>query len=262
MELPQCRFIGSVVTQHRGHYDWHTHGFEELCLVLASGTTMGHAGREVPARPGEVYWFRKGERHGYWNGKTEAPRLLVLCFSLSGQDCESWVRGMRQAASGRRVWSLSRESLQQYRRLFYQGLLWRSSMAPEARTLLNLLPLQLLALLRSGRWKVDAAAISDEDLHVMRWLEERLACGELSPALADLPNYDSLRHTFAARHGVTPVQLLRRMRMQQAQLLLLQTAQSIKEIAHELGYQRQHEFSRAFRRHFGVSPNQWRRSPE
>ena len=34
---------------------------------------------------------------------------------------------------------------------------------------------------------------------------------------------------------------------------------SVKEIAREIGYCRQHEFARAFRRHFGATPSEWRR---
>jgi AraC-like DNA-binding protein len=36
---------------------------------------------------------------------------------------------------------------------------------------------------------------------------------------------------------------------------------TIKEIADQLGYERQHEFARAFRKHTGRTPSGWRTEP-
>jgi hypothetical protein len=47
--------------------------------------------------------------------------------------------------------------------------------------------------------------------------------------------------------------------MERGKELLRARNLSVKEIAQELGYSRQHEFSRAFRNCFGVSPSEWRR---
>ncbi len=261
MEVPVCLFIGAVASRPRDSYDWHTHDSEELCVVLEDSTTIGHAGRKRRARPGQVFWFRQGERHGYWNQGQDSPRLLVYNFALR-KPSVPWLDRIYRAAPAQRVWHLSQEKVQSYARLFYQGQLWRSRREEIGTTLLDLLLFQLLSLLEQGTQSVEAAVFSDEDMRVMRWVEERLWAGDWNAASSGLPNYDSLRHRFAARHGLTPIQLLRRMRLQKAQLLLLQTSLSIKEISSQLGYQRQHEFSRAFRQQFGCSPAQWRKSPQ
>jgi two-component system response regulator YesN len=52
--------------------------------------------------------------------------------------------------------------------------------------------------------------------------------------------------------------MLVRLRMDRAKELLLTGGHSIKEIAHELGYLRQHDFTRAFHKCTGMSPSQWR----
>jgi AraC-like DNA-binding protein len=52
-----------------------------------------------------------------------------------------------------------------------------------------------------------------------------------------------------------------RTRIQIAKNLLIETPLNIKEIAEELGYMRQHEFSRTFRRETGRSPTVWRKMP-
>jgi transcriptional regulator GlxA family with amidase domain len=49
-----------------------------------------------------------------------------------------------------------------------------------------------------------------------------------------------------------------RLRMNRAKQLLRTSNLSIKEVAQELGYMRQHEFTRAFSRALGKSPSEWR----
>ncbi|MCI0536165.1 MAG: helix-turn-helix domain-containing protein, partial [Verrucomicrobiales bacterium] len=51
------------------------------------------------------------------------------------------------------------------------------------------------------------------------------------------------------------------LRMQQAKNLLLETPLMIKEVAAQVGYPQQDEFTRTFRRLIGVSPTQWREEP-
>ena len=85
--------------------------------------------------------------------------------------------------------------------------------------------------------------------------------GAIAQQLSKGPNYDSVRHRFKAVFGFSPTQLLFRLRMQKASELLQDTAMSIKEIAGCLGYERQHEFARAFRKHSGRSPTGWRTEP-
>jgi AraC-like DNA-binding protein len=49
-----------------------------------------------------------------------------------------------------------------------------------------------------------------------------------------------------------------RLRMDRAKELLRASNLSIKEIAQELGYTQQHEFTRAFGRFAGMSPSVWK----
>ena len=68
-------------------------------------------------------------------------------------------------------------------------------------------------------------------------------------------SYDSLRHRFRSTFGISPRGLLVRLRMNRAKELLRTSSDiSIKELAQELGYTKQHEFTRAFHRFFGIVP--------
>ena len=84
---------------------------------------------------------------------------------------------------------------------------------------------------------------------------------EFQEQIHTLPNYDSLRHGFKRAFGCSPRDMMLRLRIQHAKNLLLETNLSIKEIADRSGYQRQHEFARAFRQHTGVAPTVWRAQP-
>ena len=74
------------------------------------------------------------------------------------------------------------------------------------------------------------------------------------------------RTVFAERFrelvGDSPSRYLTAVRMEQATDLLRQTGLSIGDVAHRLGYGSDVAFSRAFRRHTGVSPAIWRRGAD
>ncbi|OOF56957.1 helix-turn-helix domain-containing protein [Rodentibacter myodis] len=61
------------------------------------------------------------------------------------------------------------------------------------------------------------------------------------------------------KHHLSFQQLLNETRFEAAEQLLQKNEMNIGEIAFYLGYQDIHAFSRAFRRWYGVSPNQWRK---
>jgi AraC-like DNA-binding protein len=68
-----------------------------------------------------------------------------------------------------------------------------------------------------------------------------------------------LTRCFRQEMGVTPVTYLNRYRVRQAKALLEAGAQSITEIALEVGFSDSHYFARVFRREVGVSPSAYQR---
>jgi AraC-like DNA-binding protein len=63
---------------------------------------------------------------------------------------------------------------------------------------------------------------------------------------------------FTSVYGVSPMQFLKELRMNNAQRLLQNTDHSITEISLSLGYQDLFTFTRAFTKHFGLSPSKYR----
>ncbi len=64
---------------------------------------------------------------------------------------------------------------------------------------------------------------------------------------------------FRKATGTTPISYLRQERISQAKRRLLESRDSIKEIAEQAGYSDPFYFSRDFRQHTGMSPAQFRR---
>jgi AraC-like DNA-binding protein len=67
-----------------------------------------------------------------------------------------------------------------------------------------------------------------------------------------------LCHLFRRFCGLSPHQYLLSRKMSKAATFLVSTRQPVKQVAHELHFSDQYAFSRAFKRHFGVSPMQYR----
>ena len=118
-----------------------------------------------------------------------------------------------------------------------------------------------------ARWSANTPAditprLIDADLQQM-WQILHDYTGEPAGLVAELKrkiaNYDSLRHRFKDTVGDSPTRLWSRLRMHQAKNVLLESSLSVKEIAGRTGYARQHEFARAFKKQFGVSPTDWRK---
>lgn len=69
-----------------------------------------------------------------------------------------------------------------------------------------------------------------------------------------------LKSGFKAMNGTTVMQFCINKRIEAARLLLKENRHSISEIGEIVGYEDHSAFSRAFRRHSGLSPKEWRRS--
>lgn len=67
-----------------------------------------------------------------------------------------------------------------------------------------------------------------------------------------------LSRLFKEKEGVNFVDYLTRLRLEEAKKLLAQTNDTVAAIAEQVGYAEANYFSRIFRRHFGMSPSEYR----
>lgn len=94
------------------------------------------------------------------------------------------------------------------------------------------------------------------------WVEAHLDSREPVARLCDYLDVSqpTLYRIFASAAGLSPLAYVHRARMARARVLLADPTLSVKEVAHALGYEHANDFSRAFKRHFGVSPSEGRGS--
>lgn len=107
-----------------------------------------------------------------------------------------------------------------------------------------------------------AVALHDSRSHriarVVRFLNARygepLTISEIAREANMSPS--TLHHTFKEVTSVSPLQYLKQIRLHQARLLMLQGSLSAGEAAHQVGYGSPSQFSREFKRLFGIAPTQ------
>jgi mannose-6-phosphate isomerase-like protein (cupin superfamily) len=244
--------------------NWHVASYDEFWLITKGTATIGHAGRLVSSEAGTLFLSRRGEAHGFWN-RSAAARLWVLKFQISSAGRLEFSK-LLELPPEERVIKLSTGQQHLFCDIFFKIAFEKS---------------------RDGRFNAAAAAawFTIQLVNVMRWVDARLGnpveggvevdlqCFELwqdihrharqatsaePMMLSKDPAYDSLRHRFQKSFGVSPRGLLVRLRMDRAKELLRTSNLSIKEIAQELGYSQQHEFTRAFGRFSGMSPSGWK----
>jgi Helix-turn-helix domain/Cupin domain len=246
--------------------DWHSHPEDELCLVLDGMPVVGYPDGKVHSQAGTLFLFVEGEAHGFWNLRNLAARLWSLKFRLSS-DVRSEFGHLFERAPERRMLKLSAGQQQRFCNTC-QKISFEKSAAGflHATAASVLLAMQLIDVTRwfsaqqgidlvDGREKVDPQCFELwQKIH--RHAFQPAAPG---PMLFGLnPGHDSLRHRFRKQFGISPQGMLVRLRMSRAKELLLTSDLPVKEIAQELGYLRQHDFTRAFHKNIGMCPSRWR----
>lgn len=232
-------------------------GFRGQCSSqpghLIQLTTTGVAVHEVDGRkymlaPGDSIWFHEDEHvkveviRGPWSFYT----TNFTAPTLSPPPFES--RAFRLEGPAEQTFQ---DLLSAWREVD------RSSTLRAMRVQSRLL--ELLALFTEGR----TALPFDVDPATQLWwrLETQLRSGLARPAslarMVELTGKSRATIARACRRavGVTPQKRMKQVRMGLARSLILQSDLRIGEIASRIGYPRVHEFSRDYRRYFGVTPS-------
>jgi AraC-like DNA-binding protein len=247
-------------------FEWHEHPFLELAFVSQDQATIGFAPHIRSVEPDTLVLFHGGERHASWAPPRHKPRFWLLHFHLTTEVLSKFPRFIVTAPE-QRVWKLQPRQGEAFRRLFLQMLNERvrpQELQAEAEAAwLHLLLISVHRWVSEGCTESAAPPLANPEL-VNLWHLVNASVGQSSDYVERIhryPNYDSLRHSFKRAFGCSPRGMVMRLRVQHAKNLLLESNLSVKEIAVRCGYQRQHEFSRAFRQQVGFSPTEWRADP-
>ncbi|MEM6485886.1 MAG: GlxA family transcriptional regulator [Pseudomonadota bacterium] len=101
---------------------------------------------------------------------------------------------------------------------------------------------------------------SDDFADLVAWIADNLSADLSSDALAERAGLSErqFRRRFAKIFGETPTQRIERIRIETASSWLGSDNASVEKIAADLGYRSADSFRRAFERHLGVSPTEYR----
>lgn len=110
----------------------------------------------------------------------------------------------------------------------------------------------------NSRTKVEADVVHLVLSYVEAHANEELDITQLAELAACSPR--QLQRLFKLRGLKPPMEYVTQIRMERAQQQLMHTASSVNDIALHAGYEDAYYFSRAFKRYWGVSPLQYRRS--
>ena len=198
--------------------------------------------------PGDWVWYDGSERLEFVGGETPVSFLSVL---LHAPDLPPLDRARRRARGPARV----RRAMETAVALWGEGssLLWRLRVQAALGPLLTWVWAEAAGTTAGdGPW-------ARAETHVLSTRRFRMPIRALCEAAAASPA--TLTRDCRRRHGVSPQQRLRALRMNEACGLLKHSTLTVGAVAHHLGYPRIHEFSREFARQLGRSPTAYRRDP-
>jgi AraC-like DNA-binding protein len=109
----------------------------------------------------------------------------------------------------------------------------------------------------AGTQASGTSLVGRAEAHIIRHMAEPLSTARIARALRINPDY--LNRTFRKFHGMTITEYLHRRKLNDAALMLRESADSIAEIASACGYATPVHFRRMFQRFNGVTPRDYRR---
>lgn len=217
-------------------------------------------GERIPAPPGAMLLLRPGMNAELHTDSLRRSRFAVLRFDLTAED---------GVLPGRAEWPRGRVLPEGdiARALFdHASLLWPSG-APAAARLAQNAVRQLLAVFLTAGERTGSDRPSELPPAVERaltytkglWTDHPLKSPTLDQ-LASAAGVSSghLSRLFRDSLGVAPLGALRLLRLERAATELATTGRTIKEIAHQAGFESQFHFSRCFKKVFGDSPSTFR----
>jgi Helix-turn-helix domain/AraC-like ligand binding domain len=250
----------------------HSHKHDELCLISAGTPVMRYAGGEVRTEAGTLFLFTEEETHGLRDQGITDTRFWSLEFRIHSH-VRAEFRDLFERSPQGRMLKLSPDQEERFcntcKKIAFEKIALRNGSVAPVHAITAASVLLALQLIDVARWfsmrsetdLVEGRERADRQCFELRQQIYRHASlsGPQGSMVFNLnPRHDSIRHRFRKLFGISPRGLLVRLQVDRAKELLLTSDLSVKEIAFELGYTWQQDFTRAFKKCAGMSPSQWR----
>ncbi len=227
----------------------HRHEQTELVLTLQGGGTDIIEGERVPFAPGELVLIPPGVLHAR---ETDGEGYQDAFLKISGQRAVQGLRGrvFRDDANH------TLEKLFSAAYGIYHGDL------PQRQAITDGIAETICSILRAKEGAKSVSSVTDwmRNEILLHYADPEFRIGQALQRSGYCP--DHARRAFVRDMGQTPSEYLESVRLQSATELLTQRRSplhSVGEIAQLSGYFDANYFSRAFRKHWGKSPSEYRR---
>jgi AraC family transcriptional regulator of arabinose operon len=235
---------------------WRPHGTPDYLLMYFYEEALIEAGGELmTCPPGTVILWEPGVAHHYGHPAQPWTHSWIHC------DGETIRRAARAHAHLlNRPFALRPEPMDRLLGAIHAEI--DEHVHPDASILAHYFDIVLREIARAADPNYRPILPGDPIARVRRYLEENfgrpVTLAELC-AITDLSRaHLSLR--FREQFGDAPIRYLHRLRMRHAAHLLRDGRHNVSEVADAVGFQDALFFSRQFRKHYGVSPRDYRRS--
>lgn len=231
--------------------------FQIVFISRGSGTFESQKQAKTTVRAGEAILLFPGEWHRYYpNPETGWSEYWV---GFRGREADRIMRSFFSADTPICTVGQSDALIQHFDQILY----WLQITVPAKEQILaSHMPLAL-AFLKSGALTKDSPQSKDGEL-VIQAKATMLANLETNTDLEALSqqlgvSYSRFRFAFKKQTGYAPRAFENIIKLNRARDLLLRECYSVGETANALGFSTVYYFSRAFKKHFGQSPQQWLR---
>jgi AraC-like DNA-binding protein len=258
-----------------GHYRpeywrnyWHSHSFHEVCLAYSGEGRFNSGSTQYDVGPGDVFLARPGDVHEIESSRSSPLGIAfwgITFRAVSSSSGTGWWSGLTR--SGGPVMSTRSGGLASI-----VTALAAEAAEPRSGYESSLEAFGAALVLETAR-----AFALDEDLSVAPVVRDRgpVVVEAMQRHLQDnLARNVSVREVSAAVHlserhaerlfrqvtGASMMSMLRRMRLELAAQLLLDHSHTVTQVARACGYSDVRPFSTAFRRHYGRTPGDFRRT--
>jgi len=231
----------------------------KLLLCLKGHGFIRVTGRTWPVGPGHVAWIFNHFENAHWPEegspwemywiRVEGPKMdqIYKTLTASGSPVFTRLEPSKAAAIFRRIFRIMKR----------RSIAMEAALHAEVAGLITLLFEARHSLNPPAAGQTEIPASLHRPLEAMRlYYPKPLRVSELAK-MAGMSVTNFFRN-FKAATGTSPIDWLRRERINQAKHRLLETGLSIAQIAEQTGYYDQFYFSRDFKRMTGVSPSQYR----
>ena len=229
----------------------------KLLLCLHGNGFVKVNDRDWSVGPGDIAWIFRGDDNSHWPAKGSPWEMYWI--RVDGPQMDQIHRILTTAGSPVFSGVNTTKTAAIYRRIF--KILKRRPIAMEAA--LHSEVALLINQLFEARHEANPQSTSEipnslrKPLEAMRLkYDQPLTVGELA-RMAGMSE-SSFHRQFKAATGTSPIDWLKRERINQAKRLLLETDDTIGEIADKTGYYDQFYFSRDFKRMTELSPSEYR----